>query len=639
MVNKTQTEDAANESEQMLKGAGDLEPLLRYLKMSRGFDFAAYKRTTLSRRILKRMQVRGLTTFDQYQDYLEVHPEEFQDLFNTVLINVTSFFRDEDAWEYLRDRIIPSLLKQRDPEAHIRAWVAGCASGEEAYTLAMCLAEALGRDEFRRRVKIYATDLDEDALSRSRLASYSAKDLESVPEPFRKTYFEEVQDRFSFDRDLRRSIIFGKHDLIQDAPISRVDLLLCRNTLMYFNAEAQERILARFSFALNDDGFLFLGKAETLISHGGFFAPLDPKRNVFKKVPGRVRDRSYLWSQYGGNGNGNGGSDGQRPEQQASTMSLRAAAFDSSTIAQVVLDLKNQLAFANERARGTFGLASSDLGKVLQDLEISFRPVELRSGIEQVYQLRKAISYKDVAYNPPGRDSLVLEVKITPLFGDIGEILGIQVTFEDITHFKRLQDDLQNFNQELETAYEEVQSTNEELQTTNEELQSTIEELETTNEELQSTNEELETMNEELQSGNEELETMNEELRIRSFELNDVNDFLQAVMSSLSEGVIVLDREMQVTGWNMRSEDLWGLRLDEVRGKHLLNLDFGLATDPLKNPVKACLNGSEREELTVSATNRRGKPIQCRVVCTPLNRTLDEPRGVIILVEEIAQPA
>ncbi len=631
---------ALNEAEDSLpEVSGDLEQLLAYLKATRGFDFTAYKRTTLSRRVQKRMQTHGLVSYDEYQDFLEVHPDEFQELFNTILINVTSFFRDEESWAYLAAEVIPKVIEKKNGSKHIRAWVAGCASGEEAYTLAMLLAEALGVEGFRERVKIYATDLDDDALNRARLASYSSKDVKTVPEALLKKYFDKVQEPYVFDRDLRRSIIFGKHDLIQDAPISRVDLLLCRNTLMYFNAEAKDRMLARFHFALNDDGFMFLGKAETLLNHHGSFLPVDPKRNVFARVPGsRTRERLPLLSP--GNGNGNGHADGKAAGNAIQTASnmLRASAFDSGPVAQVVLDLKNQLAFANEKARATFSLSSRDLGKVLEDLEFSFRPVELRSGIDQVYEYRKPVSYKDVRWSPQNRESLMLNVKITPLFGGIGELLGMTVTFEDMTGVKRLQEDLQNFNQELETAYEEVQSTNEELQTTNEELQSTIEELETTNEELQSTNEELETMNEELQSSNEELETMNEELRTRGVDLNEAYAFLQSVMSSLSESVIVVDRTLQILSWNSKSEDMWGLRADEVDGKHLLNLDIGLPTDKLRAPVKACLNGSKCEELTLDGMNRRGKTVHCRVLCTPLDGTGAEPRGVIVLVEEIEKP-
>lgn len=431
-----------------------------------------------------------------------------------------------------------------------------------------------------------------------------------------------MNNHYVFDRELRRSVIFGRHDLIQDAPISRVDLLLCRNTLMYFNAETQERILARFHFALNEGGFLFLGKAETLLTHANTFVPIDLKNRVFTKVARiRSRDRALLFSTPAGEPKPNGDSLARVKEVAADTM----------PIAQIVIDVTHRLVAANDRARTLFGLSPRDVGRPFQDLEVSYRPVELRSGIEQAFSQRRVVVHKDVTWTSSTGEVLVIDVRIAPLFGEVGETLGASVTFEDVTHFKRLQEELLNFNQELETAYEEVQSTNEELQTTNEELQSTVEELETTNEELQSTNEELETMNEELQSANEELETINDELRRRSNDLNRANLFLESILGSLRDGVIVVDDQLAVLAWNYQSEDLWGLRADEVHGKHLLNLDIGLPIDQLRQPIRACLTQVTAQEIRLDATNRRGKPIRCHLTFTPLQGSATEPRGVIIL--------
>jgi two-component system CheB/CheR fusion protein len=229
--------------------ASDFVKLLDYLKATRGFDFSGYKLSSLIRRVRKRMQLVGIASYGEYVDFLEVHPDEFQPLFNTVLINVTAFFRDPQAWKVLADQILPRLLEDKAVDESLRCWSAGCASGEEAYTLAMLLAEAMGEAEFRQRVKIYATDVDEEALAQGRQGTYTSAQINDIPQGFLK-YFEPVGDRFIFRPDLRRSIIFGRHDLLQDAAISRLDLLVCRNTLMYFNVEAQARILARFHFAL-----------------------------------------------------------------------------------------------------------------------------------------------------------------------------------------------------------------------------------------------------------------------------------------------------------------------------------------------------------------------------------------------------
>ncbi|MEA2553629.1 MAG: two-component system, chemotaxis family, CheB/CheR fusion protein [Fimbriimonadaceae bacterium] len=601
--------------------------LLAFLKHTRGFDFSSYKRTTLSRRIMKRLEALHCNTFSEYTEYLEVHPDEFPNLFNTILINVTAFYRDAEAWQFLADEVIPRVVKSKGPEQHIRAWVAGCASGEEACTLAMVLAETIGRESFCDRVKLYATDLDDDALNHSRAASYSAKDVENLPAAIIEKYFELAQDRYLFDRELRRCIIFGKHDLLQDAPISRVDLLFCRNTLMYFNAEAQDRILNRFHFALNDDGFLFLGKAETLLSHGNSFTPADLKSRVFSKVPrGRGRTRDFVTSPGAGDGTG------RNPDGQAR---LRDASFEIGPIPQIVIDNTGRLFLVNERARALLGLTHDDLGRPIQDLEVSYKPIELRSGIEQAQTLRRPVIHKDVPWTNSRGENLVVDLSIAPVLKLGGEVLGTSIAIENVTQVKRLQDELLHFNQELETAYEEVQSTNEELQTTNEELQSTVEELETTNEELQSTNEELETMNEELQSTNEELETINDEIQQRGDDLNQANAFMQSVLGGLRDGVIVVDREVEVIAWNYRSEDLWGLRGEEVIGKHLFNVDIGLPVEQLRNSLRKVMASGKQESVSFEATNRRGKQITCNATLTPL-QTDSQVRGVIILVEDLS---
>src|SRR3954462_15788627 len=262
----------------------DFEALLQFLRDSRGFDFTGYKRSSLMRRVDRRMQQVSITSYADYLDHLQLHQDEFTSLFNTILINVTGFFRDPDAWTQLSEDALPAMLAARNPWGPVRVWSAGCASGEETYTAAIVLAELLGPEQFRERVKIYATDVDEDALTAARHAAYTEKDVKQVPEDLRERYFEVQGERYAFRSDLRRSIIFGRNDLVQDAPISRVDLLVCRNVLMYFNAETQAKILRRFHFALSPGGVLFLGKAEMLLGHGALFAPLDVRRRVFRKV-------------------------------------------------------------------------------------------------------------------------------------------------------------------------------------------------------------------------------------------------------------------------------------------------------------------------------------------------------------------
>jgi two-component system CheB/CheR fusion protein len=231
------------------------------------------------------MQAVSIPSISEYLDYLEVHPEEFINMFNTILINVTSFFRDKEAWDYLAKEILPKILESMKGDETIRIWSAGCASGEEAFTIAMLMVEALGEEGFKNRVKIFATDIDEAALTQARLASYAPKDLEAVPKEFHGKYFQLSGGAYIFRPDLRRSIIFGRHDLVQDAPISHLDLLICRNTLMYFNADTQGKVLARFHFALKNTGNLFLGRAELLLTHSDLFTPVNLKYRIFTKCP------------------------------------------------------------------------------------------------------------------------------------------------------------------------------------------------------------------------------------------------------------------------------------------------------------------------------------------------------------------
>ena len=604
--------------------AAQFEMLLEYLRNSRAFDFAAYKRATLMRRMQRRMQVVGIEGFGAYQDYLEAHPEEVSHLFNMILINVTAFFRDEPVWTYLRERVVPALLAQR-PDEMIRVWSAGCASGEEPCSLAMLFAEVLGVDGFRERVKIYATDVDEEALSLARSATYSERHVRCLPAELIAKYFERVDGRFAFRRDLRRSMIFGRHDLLQDAPISRIRLLCCRNTLMYLNSEAQKRVLDRFEFALVPGGYLVMGKAEMILERPSGVAPVDLKRRIFMKLaeePFETPETTH------GAGARNGSS------AKGGDMRLQELAVEADPLAQFIVDTNRTVIMANRRARALFGITAQDIGRPIQDLEISYRPIELRSLLDRVFQERRVLRVKESAWTTSTGETLFLEPTLLPL-GQNEQLAGVKVVFRDVTQYRQLQDDLKRSHQEVETAYEELQSTNEELETTNEELQSTVEELETTNEELQSTNEELETMNEELQSTNEELNSVVTELRERGDELNRANTFLESMVKSFGQAVIVLDRELRVQAWNARAFELWGLRVEEVAGRDIMNVDFGLPMEQLVQVVRECLDYDVRQrEMTVSALTRRGRTASVKVTCSTLALGPGRGRGVILLMTE-----
>jgi two-component system, chemotaxis family, CheB/CheR fusion protein len=604
------------------------EALLHYMRDNRGFDFSGYKRASLHRRILRRMQMLEIERFEDYMDYLEVHPDEFVQLFNTILINVTQFFRDPDTWELIDQEVIPKIIVRKQDDEPIRIWSAGVSSGEEAYTISILLAEHLGIEAFKQRVKIYGTDVDEDALSRARTARYSAKEVENIPSHLREKYFEPVNAEFIFHKELRRGVIFGRHELIHDAPISRVDVILCRNILMYFNSETQARVLNRLNFALNDGGFLVLGKAEMLLTHGHLFTPFHHKLRVFKKnVPSFLHTERTVPIH-----------SPAAPSQMPSNTdqaAIRELVFESSVSPQLVIDLNGRLALANKNAHEMFGLSRHDIGRPFKDLRLSYQPVELRSYIDQAFNSLDPFLIKDVLWHSSDEPEQYFNVIVNGLVSYEKTPIAVSVIFQEVTQLKLLQLKLQETNHELETAMEELESTNEELVTTNEELQSTIEELETTNEELQSTNEELETMNEEMQSTNEELSQVNHEMVQRSEELNQLNNYLNSILSSIESGVVVLDKDYAVQLWNPKAEDLWGLRQEEVKGYNLFNLDIGLPVEQLHAPVRQVKNGDGMiEGLELAAVNRRGRKVTIEVTLTPIKDGDKGINGIVLIMDE-----
>lgn len=261
----------------------EFEALLDYLKRDRGCDLTGYKRATLMRRFGHRMRIININSYSSYLQYLQRHSEEYQTLLNDVLINVTSFFRDADAWSYLGSEIIPEIIANKQPDEPIRAWSAGCATGQEIYSLLILLSETLGIESCQKRVRCYATDADNVAIEQARKGTYSAQEITDIPANWVEKYFVLTEQGYMFEPQLRRTIVFGKHDLVKDAPMSKIDLLICRNVLIYLNSETQASILVRFHFALKNTGFLFLGKSEIPVNRRQIFTPVHTKHRVYTK--------------------------------------------------------------------------------------------------------------------------------------------------------------------------------------------------------------------------------------------------------------------------------------------------------------------------------------------------------------------
>ncbi len=604
------------------------ESLIRYIQESRGVDFRGYKRTSLRRRIALRMEQLRIERFADYHSFLEAHPQEFVDLLNIVLINVTSFFRDPDAWEGLNTEVLPKLIDPARGRDQLRLWSVGCASGEEPYSLAMQLCELLGPTDFARRVKIYATDLDEAALSIARHASYPPRAVEGVPPSLLDKYFERTGNNYLVCRDLRKAVIFGRHNIVHDAPISRIDLLVCRNLLIYLETETQNLVLPRLHYALVDDGYLFLGKAETQLARSKLFRPVDMRHRLFCKVP-------QDWRRTGMGGVLRSGDPFPEPVPSRH-MRVMDAIVDGSAAAYLAIDNDDTLVFASAGARRMLEVGESDVGRPFQDLSVSYRPIELRGQIDEVRRQLRPIRIEHQEYHRPPADPVRLSIEIAPLLGPDGQPLAVLLTFTDTTRIFTLQQELEAAQASLETTIEELQSANEELETTNEELQFTNEQLETTNEELQSTNEELETTNEELRSANEELETINEELRRHSDEFADYRLLVGAILRTLDTGVVVVDTDLTVRLWNRWSENAWGLREEEAIGQAFGALDIALPVQQIEPTLREVIRTGAANEISLDALDRRARTMQCRIRITALLYDDRSIQGAVILLEDRA---
>lgn len=313
------------------KSNREFEALLYYLKHERGCDLTGYKRSTLMRRFEHRMRSINIDSYDSYLHYLQSHSEEYQTLLEDVRINVTCFFRDSDAWSYLASDIIPRIIGNKQSDEPIRVWSAGCASGEEIYSLLILLAENLGIDSCLQRVQCYATDADEGAIKQARQGTYSDREIAEISPDWVEKYFELTEQGYVFHPKLRRLIIFAKHDLEKNAPISKIDLLLCRNVLIYFHQEAQISILIRFHFALKQTGFLFLGKSETLVNRKQIFTPVHPLYKIYAKGSKlELEDHIVINPKF-------------YKQQSSDSLSIQnhfwQAAFESSPVAQFAIEL------------------------------------------------------------------------------------------------------------------------------------------------------------------------------------------------------------------------------------------------------------------------------------------------------------
>ena len=553
-----------------------LRGILEQVSRQASIDFRPYKTTTILRRIGRRMMVTRHRTMPEYSEYIRSHPEEIGELVKSFLINVTQFFRDPDAFAYLKNDILPRLIAQARERDHVlRFWTAGCASGEEPYSLAMLLTDLLDTELPKWSVKIFATDLDEAAITFARRGFYSENLLKGIPTEFRERFFERADHGYRVSKTLRQMVIFGQQDLSRSAPFPRIDLVLCRNVLIYFTPELQEYVLSQFAFSLSPGGYLFLGKAETVHPTQSYYELINKRWKMYRCTGNALPMVRRQWLNTlnlprldGHSLNHQGRSGGKiLADQESPSPSLELEQLRRLNelllrflpVGVLIIDRSYHLLTANGTARRILGLR--EMGNE-QDFLHAVRGIPyaaVRIAIDSAFRERTSISLPEIELTiATGGNGRFVSLSIALMQLDAGAPDMASISVIDVTEQVQIRRQLEtvqaeqtqlmselesankrlnDMNKELLDANEELQVTNEELVLTHEELQATIEEFETTNEELQATNEELETNNEELQATNEELETTNDELRSRTAELQETTALLESERLRLAEMV------------------------------------------------------------------------------------------------------
>ena len=566
-----------------------LEKIIILLRGHTGHDFSLYKRSTIYRRVERRMGLHQLAKLGQYVHYLRDNPPELELLFKELLIGVTNFFRDPAAWEQLRDEVLPQLLADRSARPALRAWVTGCSTGEEAYTLAMIFKEALDQLKPKRNytLQIFATDIDLDAVNKARLGSYPAAIATSVsPERLDRFFIEEGRG-FRVSKEIREMIIFAPQNLIMDPPFTKLDFLTCRNLLIYFTPELQKQLFPLFHYSLNAGGVLLLGSAETI---GGFtsqFAPLGGKTRLFRRLDSSMHTERVLF-----------------PVTRKPALAPAAlAAADVLTpdriqpLAEQWLLLHRAPAAALVNEQGDILFTSGRTGLYLEPAAgkanwnlFAMAPEAWRHALNGAFKKvhREAGTPEKLLLRRPADSSALAAVEITVQFLTEPPALRglVMVVFQPVAlpepagfgaaaktaHPGKREGDLrlavQRAREEMEFAREEFQSTQEELKSTNEELQST-------NEELQSTNEELTTSKEEMQSINEELQTVNAELQSKVDELNAASNDMKNLLNSTEIATVFLDNQLQVRRFTDRANKLFNFIPGDV-GRPVTDLSSDL---------------------------------------------------------------
>ena len=588
--------------------ASGVNRLLMQLRSATGHDFSNYKQSTIGRRIERRMAQHSISDIAVYLRYLKENPAEMQLLFKELLINVTSFFRDPEAFAALKQEVLPQLLAGKPEDYLFRVWVAGCASGEEAYSIAIVLREAIDLLAENHQplfsTQIYATDLDDDAIATARAGHYPLNIAADVsPERLRR-YFVRDEMGFRVKKDIREMVVFAVQNVIKDPPFTKLDLLSCRNLMIYLEPELQNRLIPTFHYALKPGGMLFLSSSESIGNHAELFTAVNRKWKIYRAEHSASATRALMNSSLAWQSVGARAPEGVSPARRQPNFAELAsrALLKAYAPASVVADAHGNILYVYGETGKYLRPAPGQASLNLVDMAREGLPMELRAAMQCAVSQGLATLSRELSVKTNG-DYETVSLCVRPL-PDVQQQGLMLVSFQDVMAPRAASEKparrprpgsaaetsrIEALESELNYTREKLQLTIEEQQATNEELKSGNEELQSTNEELQSTNEELETSKEELQSLNEELITVNAELQGKIEQLADMQNDLKNLLDNINVGTIFLDQNLLIRRFTRDAVLAYRLAANDI-GRPLADIKSQLDGEDLLPRAQAVLD-------------------------------------------------
>ncbi|WP_411962142.1 CheR family methyltransferase [Mesorhizobium sp. CA4] len=611
------------------------------LRSHSGHDFSGYKPKTVLRRVRRRMQIKQLSSIDRYVDLLRSSADEVRFLFRDLLINVTNFFRDTDAFKILEDTVIPKLFEGRDANDTIRIWVPGCATGEEVFSIGMLMREHMDTLPVVPRVQIFATDIDDAALSAARSGRYTEPLLAGVSPERRERFFNNDGTSFVLHKSVRDLCIFSAHNVIRDPPFSRMDMVSCRNLLIYFGPDVQKQVIPTFHYSLKPGGYLFLGTSESLSQHSELFAPVDKKHRIFKAREHAAPPRLPLLLNAASSSSQLKGGDARagRGLSYSLRQVVEAQVLERFAPAHVVVNGEGDVVYYSGRTGKYLEPPQGVPSRQLLTMVRSGLRLELRGALREAAENRRPVVREAIAVEEDDDRVQFVTLTVEPL-ADRGSEPLFLVLFEPVgrsqprtaqTGSQSAAGGLADLERELRDTRERLQSTIEEYETALEELKSSNEELVSVNEEAQSSNEELEASKEEMQSLNEELSTINAELVSKVEDLDRANSDLKNLFDSTKIATVFLDPRLVIRSFTPAASSFFNLLPSDV-GRPLTDLASRLDYPQLREHIAQVFRSGEMIEHQLS---RDGDGVHYLVRLIPYRDAVGKIQGVVVTFVDV----